>query len=187
MTDTTIVNEEEVITPEPTEEVTEVETPVEEPGSKTESVLLLESLQEERRKRREAEAALEAAKSTEYLPEDEVRQQLAAIQARLDSKIETDQLQELQAKYPALKDKLAEFNDYRDDPENKGMSVSAAARAFLAERDLLVTPAPRKGLEEGRTQRAPVKTGRTEADVTELRNTNYRQYMKELKAGTLWN
>lgn len=184
MTDTTIVNEEPVIeVPETTEEVTEVELP----GAKTESVLLLESLQEERRKRKELEAELEATKSTgTYTDADEVNRQVAEIKARLDATIEASHLAELQAKYPALKDKVTEFNEYRDDPENTGMNLGAAAKAFLAERDLLVTPA-RKGLETGTTARQPVKTGRTEQEIAELRTTNYRQYMKELKAKTLWS
>lgn len=178
-----IVNEEQVIdAPETVEEVIET-APV--PGEKTDSALLLKSLQEERDRRRDLERELASLKESEPEPEafsDEGQ----ALKAEIRSIQDKLALSELTAQYPQLKDKATEFDDYRADPANRGMSVATAAKAFLVERNLLTVSEPRKGLERdtGGT-RAPVKTGRTQDEIADLRKNNYRQYVKELKAGTL--
>lgn len=185
MTDTPIVNEEEVIdSPEVVEEVTET-APL--PGEKTDSVLLLKSLKEEKERRRVAEAKL-AELETDPGPDEEIlSDEGQSLKRELDSIKDQLALTEARGKFPQLKDKAAEFEDFRTNPENRGMSVATAAKAFLAENGLLNTPTPaRKGLETdtGGGRQAP-KIGRTEEEIAELRKSNFRQYSKELKAGTL--
>lgn len=175
-----IVNEEPVIeAPETVEEVTETAP---QPGEKTDSALLLKSLQEERDRRRQLEQQLETIKSVPEVYSDEgeaLRTQIRSLEEKYERK-------ELQERYPQLKDKSYEFDEFRSNPENKGMSLATAAKAFLVEHDLLTQPTPRKGLESPTGgSRAPVKTGRSEEEIAELRKNNFRQYMKELKNGTL--
>ncbi len=189
MEDQPIVNEEPVIeVPEAEEVVTE---PAPLPGQKTESVLLLESLQKERERRRIAEEELEALRNKpegEYTSDEGklLKAEIDRLAKQLENSSRNDQLATLRTSFPALKDKAQEFENYLE--ENKGMKLEVAAKAFLVENNLFESPAPRRGLERdtGGT-RTPVKTGRTEAEVSELRKNNYRQYEKELRAGTLWN
>jgi len=186
-----IVNTEEVINPEPAAEaVAEVATPVTPPGAKTDPTELLASLQKEREKRRELEAEIErlqAAPAGEVILSEEgrfLKEQIDRLTGTLSVREKAEQLAAIQAVHPALKDKASEFETYLE--ENKGMAPEIAAKAFLIENDL-VDVQPRKGLEkETGGARAPVKTGRTEAEVAELRKNNYRQYQKELAKGTLW-
>lgn len=190
-----IVNEEPVIeAPEPEE----VETESAPPGAKTDPELLLQSLQEEREKRRqeaerrkELERELEEAKRVQPADvfSDEgklLKAEIDRLERKLGEKDQQDTLKQLESTYPALKDKYQEFEDYRTDPANAGMKLETAAKAFLVEKNLLETVQPRKGLERdtggGRT---PVKTGRTQEEIAELRVKNFRQYMKEVKAGTI--
>ena len=175
----------EATTEELVEETVE-ETPVtpEVPGSKTESSLLLKSLQEEREKRRELEEELNAIRSSEDLSDDEVRVQLQRVQAQLHAITEDKALTDLQGKFPALKDKTEEFNEYKKDfPESK---LEAAAKAFLAEKGLLQSAEPRKGLEKpsggGRT--APSQ-GLSPDDIKDLRENNYRKYSQLLREGKI--
>lgn len=186
MSETPIVNqEEEVIVPQdPVEEVTPTDAP---PGAKTDSALLLDSLQKERDKRRELERELEALKITPEPTTEYSSDEGQALKSEINSIKEKLALSELNGKYPQLKDKSSEFEDFRLNPENRGMSIATAAKAFLAENGLLNQPAPpRKGLESDTGGgRAPVKTGRTEEEIADLRTSNFRQYSKELRAGTL--
>lgn len=213
MTDTTpIVNPEEVITPPAAGEVviepaappvTTPEPPAVAPGDKTEPALLLENLHIERDKRRTAEAneaeakrqlaaALEAAAEAggEVLsPEGKALQaEIRRLGGIVAAGERTAQLNDLHTAYPALKDKDAEFKEYLRDPENAGMSLKTAAKSFLTENNLLAPPAaPRRGLErETGGGHVPVKTGLTPDEIDNLRINNYGEYVKRLKAGTLF-
>lgn len=189
-----IVNQEDPVIEDPTPEpVVPEPAPAPKPGEKTDSAQLLKSLQEERERRRIAEEAL-AAMST--VPEktgvafsDEgklLEQQISEVKGQLAVREEREKLQAAQAKYPALADKQAEFDAYRSAPENAGMSIETAAKAFVIENDLLEKPAPRKGLERPTGgERTPQKQGRTPEEIAELRTNNYKQYVRELKAGTI--
>ena len=176
-----VVNPDAPVTGEPAKEE------VAQPGEKTDSALLLKSLQEERDKRRELEAELkrlsEQPVGTFSDGEQYLKQEIESLKTQISEK---ETLAKLQGQYPALADKLAEFNEFRSDPENAGMKLETAAKAFLVEKDLLSEPKPRKGLEKGSGgTRAQPKTGRTEEEIAELRKNNFRKYMRELKAGTL--
>lgn len=185
--------------PESQEQPPEPEAPVEPPpeaapapGSKTESELLLVSLQQERAKRRELEAALaarEASENPDGIVSEEgkaLESKISRLEATIASTAEQAALQQLEATHPALKDKAAEFDLYRNDPENKGMALTTAAKAFLVENGLLTPPRARRGLEEARGgQRVPPKEGMSAEDVDELRLNNYREYSKRVREGTL--
>ncbi len=188
-----IVNEDSVIEdPQPTEEVTEVVPP----GAKTDPALLLTELHKERDMRRDiqkelaqAQAELATLKDIPQAPEvfSEEGQSLKAEIQRLEKVVATGQrdaeLVKLQSKFTALKDKEVEFNDFLSDPENAGMKLETAAKAFLAENNLVPV---RKGLErESAGGRVPVKQGLTAEEVDDMRNNNYSEYRKRLKAGTL--
>lgn len=189
MTETIVNPQEEVI--EPSTTVEEVTNTAPQPGEKTDPALLLKSLQEERdEKRRERElrlAAEERLRALETAPEPDVySDEGQALKSQLKSLEDKIALKELADKFPQLKDKAPEFEDYRTNPANAGMSIETAAKAFLVERDLLVKAEPRKGLEtDTGGGRAPVKTGMTEEEKATLRTTNFREYSKRLKNGTL--
>ena len=188
---------EEVITPPAPAEV--VVTPPEAvvpPGAKTPPELLLKSLQEEREKNRKLEQDLaEARKASEksgsevFSDEGKVLEtKIAQVEAQLASQRTAESIRAVQAAYPALVDKAQEFEDFRNNPDNAGMKLETAAKAFLVENDLVERPQARKGLEKetGGVRVAP-KIGRTQEEIQDLRVNNYRQYVKELKAGTLEN
>lgn len=193
-----IVNEEPVIeVPKPETVVTE---PAPKPGEKTDPALLLEALHKEREEKKEERRlrlAAEEALLARNTPENTVVEfsdegkilldKIASLEKKSSSRDEKDRLNAVQSVFPALKDKFQEFEDFRNNPENAGMQIETAAKAFLVENDLLEKPQTRKGLErETGGTREPVKQGRTPEEVDELRTTNYRQYVKELKAGTLY-
>lgn len=148
-----------------------------EPGTKTDPNLLLQSLQEERRKRREAEALLKEKLEN---PSEEGAQ----LQGQINALKDEIKLKDLVQTLPALKDKLEEFKDYLQD--YPGMPMESVAKVFLLENGLLTPKAPRKGLENqtGGT-RTPIKTGMTEEDAADLRNTNYRKYAQLVREGKI--
>lgn len=87
-------------------------------------------------------------------------------------------------RYPMLKDKMAELEEFRNLPDNKGMNLNTAAKAFLVERGLL--EAPRKGLETPTGgPRTPVRTGMTAEEVKTLRENDYRKYTEMLTKGQI--
>lgn len=150
------------------------------PGSKTESALLLESLHEERAKRRELEAQVENLTSS--VPSDTedltaLRNQLASVQAK---QAKTEVLET----YPQLKEMWQDFEQFRDDPDNKGMNLRTAAKSFMVEKGLLEPQ--RKGLEKptGGT-RTPTPTGMSMEDVKHLRETNFRKYSEMVQNGQI--
>lgn len=185
-----IVNEEQVIeAPKVTEEVTEVKP---QPGEKTDSALLLQSLKEEREKRRqlEAELATERTKvqsSEQVAFSDEGKSILKvvdSVKAELEGTKKELAMKDLVLANPALKDKRQEFEDYL--LSNPGMRLETAAKAFIVENDLVEAPFTRKGLEKasggGRTQ---PQTGMSPDETDNLRVSNYREYARRIKNGTL--
>lgn len=168
------------------------------PGSKTDPALLLKSLQEEKEKRRlqdeENKRLLEEIEvlktSTPPIPEafsDEGK--------LLESKILglTKDLSEVRGElakkdvlisHPVLKDKWEEFEEFRSNPENKGMNMRTAAKAFLVENGLFEPE--RKGLEKTTGgSRAPTASGMTAEQIKNLRTTNFKKYQEMLKNGQI--
>lgn len=199
-----VVNE-ELTTPTPpegenpekvinTEEVTDPA----QPGDKTPKNELLSSLQTEREKRRIVEEKnrlledkinqISSPSLDEVEEEDEdpllsdegktLKKEITEVKSKV-SNIEKDaEIKKVFGMYPEIKEKEAEFNEYRDKLENLGMPLATAAKAFLAENGLL--PGPRKGLEKttgGDKQTAPA-SGMTAKEVKSLRENDFKEYSR---------
>jgi len=91
---------------------------------------------------------------------------------------------DVQKANPVLMDCWDEFKTYQADPENEGMPLKTAAKAFIAEKGLN-TPA-RKGLEKvtGGAS-APQPSGMSNEDIMKLRTTNWKKYRSMLKKGQI--
>lgn len=150
-------------------------------GSKTDSALLLKSLHEEREKRRELEQRL---LEKEAQPEpDAFSDEGKVLKHEIDSLKESIVLKDLQEKHPALKDKSSEFDEFRKD--YPGVSLEKVSKLFLVEKDLLEQP-ERKGLEKttGGARNVP-PVGMSTEDITQLRTTNFRKYLKLVQEGKI--
>lgn len=169
--------------------------PATQPGEKTDPALLLKSLQDEREKRRLAEDAQKAAEAElkrlqGIVASGDMSEGEKALKTQIDTlestiagmnaaKVKAD----LETKFPALKDKAAEFAEFRKAyPAGNDESI---AKIFLAENGLLDT-GTRRGLEKpsggGRTVQPQ---GMTYAEAEELRKNNFRLYTKLLREGKL--
>lgn len=166
-----------------------VTAPVAQPGEKTDPALLLQSLQDERRKRKELEETIEALKSnqtSEDVFSDEGKAIVDKYVKPLEQTIESLQyqlaLKDVHAAYPALKDLPGEFEAFRQEyPRHKLENV---AKLFLSEKGLL--DAPRKGLEKVTGgPRVPVSTEPTAEDKKNLRVNNPRKYEEMLRKGLI--
>lgn len=165
-------------------------TPEPLPGEKTDPALLLESLQKERQEKKalkESIAKMEMELSTlKNVPDDDVfsdegkvlERKILALGEQLD-------LKDVREKYPVLKDKSSEFNEFRKD--YPGIEMEKAAKLFLSENGMLDSKAPaRKGLEPvGGGTRTPLQTGMTPEDVSKLRTTNFRKYSQLVREGKI--
>jgi len=196
-----VVNE-EVTTPQASEATTPQDAAKEEaaqaaPGSKTDSELLLQSLKEEREKRREMESkqkeleekieTLTTSNSSEEVFSDEGRvlqNQVSELKSALAGVTGELAKKDVLISNPVLGDKWEAFEAFREDPENKGMNMKTAAKAFLIENGL--TETTRKGLETSTGgDRTPVSSGMTTDDVKHLRETNYKKYVDMLDKGLI--
>lgn len=175
-------------------EVVTPAAPVEpKPGEKTDSALLLKSLQEEREKRRQAEAELEAERIRASQPKVEVVSdegrlldtKISALEAEIRATKQEREFSSLQTKYPAIADKREEFEQFLLD--NQGMKLETAAKAFIVENDLAAPAQPRKGLEapSGGGKTPVPQDGMTPDEADELRKNNYNEYARRIKAGSL--
>jgi len=93
--------------------------------------------------------------------------------------------QQVTETYPQLKEVWSDFSSFCTQPENAGMSVLTAAKAFLVEKDML---APKRvGLEKpaGGGKRTPPQAGMTAEDAKKLRETDYRKYRDALSKGLI--
>lgn len=162
------------------------------PGSKTDPALLLQAVQDERKKRQEAEDEIKRLQdviSSGDSSNEEVRGmkgQIDELKSTIHGLTRTNELTKLEVKFPALKDKGTEFTSYLNDPQNAGMSLETAAKAFLIDNNLMDTPPIRKGMEApsgGGRQAAP--QGLTFAEISEVRKNNPRKYSQMLREGKL--
>ncbi len=162
------------------------------PASKTDPALLLQAVHDEREKRKEAEAEIKrlqdlmASGDTSTEEGKVLKAQIDELKGTVTSLTRANELVKLETKFPALKDKGAEFQAYLDDPQNKGMSLDTAAKAFCHENGLIETPPTRKGMEvPGGGGRQSTPQGMTFADVAKLRVENPRKYAQMLREGKL--
>lgn len=182
------------------------------PGSHTPDSNLHAALAEERKLRKQAEVRAEEEavlrkaterklKELEPLPsepseivEDQpldddspVHEEVRQLKSKVSEMERRDQRRELEVKYPQLAEKRGEFDEFLEDGENSKLSLSQAAKLFLAEKGLLDTPKPaRKGLEKptGGTK-APTSAKISKEDIKRLRETQPRKYIKMLRDGVL--
>lgn len=181
----------EETTPEVEEEVvTESSQPQVKAGDKTPPNELLASLQKERAKRKELEQLLAKQNSPDIeVFSDEgkaLKSQIDLLKEQLTSLNEEKILSSVLSKYPAIADKINEFNEFKESYPNANMD--SVAKLFLVENDLLQPKTPPKGLERGSTgPRTIPKQGMTSEDVKDLRTNNYKKYMDMLIAGKLDN
>ena len=163
--------------------------PVVQPGSKTPPELLLKSLQEERDKRKELEdriTLLETSNSSDVFSDEG-----KALQRKIDEqdeKIKTilqdNAKKDVLISNPVLKEKWEEFEAYRALPDNQGMNLKTAARAFLLDEGLLEPQ--RKGLEKTTGgPRVPLTQGMSAEDVKNLRENDPRKWREMLQRGDI--
>ena len=159
------------------------------PGSKTPPELLLKSLQEEREKRQELEgriALLESSNSSDVLSDEgkALQGEILTLKSELSELRADNTKKDVLMSYPLIKEKWEEFESFRADPENKGMNLRTAARAFLLENGLLEPT--RKGLEKTTGGgRVPTPQGMSMEDIKTLRETNFRKYQDLLEKGLI--
>lgn len=165
-------------------------TPAIQPGDKTNSALLLESLQEEREKRRKLEIELESIKNTSAFSEEEVfseegkalKKQIDSLQFQLKERDERESLNAVYAKYPLLRDKASEFNELRK--QYPLVEIESIAKLFISENGLLEPK--RKGLERPTGgDRNPAPSGMSASDVENLRKNSPKKYRDMLKKGQI--
>ncbi len=169
-----------------------------EAGTKTESALLLKSLQEEREKRRAQdekmallEEELSTLKSSHLTDAEAFSDEGKALEAKINSlrdeivSLKNDSAErELKASNPIFKEKWQEFEEFRQLSENKGMNLRTAAKAFLVENGLLEPT--RKGLERTTGGKGtPSASGMTMEEIKHLRETNFRKYQEMVKKGQI--
>lgn len=159
------------------------------PGSHTDSALLLKSLQEEREKRRLLEEELEKTRS---LPSGEafsdegklLEKKIKDLESTIVDIKNSESKRELQGVHPILKEKWSDFESFRELPDNKGMNMRTAAKAFLIENGQMDTPRP--GLENPTGgPRLPVTPAMSAEDVKELREKDPRKYREMLEKGQI--
>lgn len=86
--------------------------------------------------------------------------------------------------YPQLKGVWKEFEEYHSEPDNRGMNMRTAAKAFLADKGLLEST--RKGLEKPvGGPRNPPSSGMTSDDIKTLREQSPKKYYDMLKKGLI--
>jgi hypothetical protein len=159
------------------------------PGSKTDPTLLLKSLQEEREKRQRLEEELALLKtsvsSDVFSDEGKVLQQRIKDQdSKIESILQDNAKKDILILHPIMREKWEEFETFRNNPENKGMNLRTATKAFLLENGLYEPT--RKGLEKTTGgQRVPTNQGMSVEDIKALRETNFRKYQDMLEKGLL--
>src|SRR3990167_1199236 len=160
--------------------------PTPQAGEKTDPNLLLKSLQEEREKRRLLEQQVqELQDSISSVSSDSGDEDMTVVKSEIADLKRRLQKSEVLEAYPLLKEIWADFDEFRSDPENKGMAMRTAAKAFLTEKGLIESP-PRKGLEKPTGgQHIPLSTGMSAEDVKTLRETNYKKYVEMLQKGQI--
>lgn len=172
------------------EEVENPEPTAESEGEPEDEIIAKNRQLYERAKKAEAKAKeleeklKESSVSEEYESDDDWREKFNELSSKLTQIEERTQLESIYAQYPVLKEKFAEFDEYR--LTNPGMSLTVAAKAFLAEHDLLGQAPKRKGLEKaGGGVRTPPTGKMSVDDAKRLRETNYNEYRKMLMAGKI--
>lgn len=177
---------------ESTEETAE-EAEVRKAGDKTDANLLLESLRTERelrRKEQEEKRALERQLLELQNPDGSYSEEGLRLKGEIDSlrqelsrTHEEKAFEGVKTQYPAIADKLDEFNEFRKD--YVGVPLEKIAKLFVVENDLMPIK-ERKGLERGNTGTKSVPSSKlTPEEVKDLRENNFRKYQKLVREGKI--
>jgi len=166
--------------PEPTEEAVPAKEQEQPKGSKTPPDLLLKSLREEKKKRRELEKRLETLEGAVTPVED--YNEPESVES-LQQDIRELKLDKFGEQYPELQDRREELDDYLE--ENSALPLDKAVNLFRLENGLIEPKPERKGLEKTNAgpKEAP-KAKWSEADIEELRLNNPRKWEKLIDEGT---
>lgn len=144
-----------------------------------------ERLEKEREKTAELEREIAALKENP-VPSNMDADRLGSLESDLREMKAKETRREVNEAFPQLKDVKEEFETYLQNPENKGMHIKTAAKAFLTEKGLLDGGAPRKGLERGTGgDHQPIPQGMSVEDAEKLRKTDYKRYRELIKKGQL--
>lgn len=119
-----------------------------------------------------------------FASDDETAKKLKDLEDRFIRIEEQRQLDAVYTQFPAIKDNTTEFNEFRE--QYAGIEVGKVAKLFLVEKDLIEDVPKRKGLEKaGGGQRSTPKQTPNVEDVKRLRENNFREYMKQNRAGKI--
>lgn len=164
-------------------------------GTQTPERNMFAALEEERTKRKEAQAAvaqleqrikeLSSTPSNTDVFSDEglaLKREIDDLKAELESRKQDEAMARLTSQFPALADSMDDFQTYRSD--YPGVPLEKVAKLFLNEKGLLGTE--RKGLETSSGgSRAPQSSNISSEDVARLRTTNFRKYSQLLREGKI--
>jgi len=160
-------------------------------GSQTPPENLYAALAEERRKRQEAEDKINSMQTTVDPFEPEVvsdeakllKGHIDSLSAKISQMEDDKALDKLYEQYPVLKENSDKFNEFRR-TEHPRAKIESAAKIYLAENGLLENR--RVGLENPTGgDRAPISTGMTADDVSNLRKNNWKKYQELLSKGLI--
>jgi len=119
------------------------------------------------------------------IEDDKTKTQIADLTAQLASMQEKSALDGIYADYPVLKDKLEEFDEFKQGYPTT--DLDKVAKLYLIENDLYDEKPKRKGLEKARGgQKTTPPTGNMSAeDAERLRKSDSRKYKEMLLSGKL--
>lgn len=115
-----------------------------------------------------------------------LKEKISALERTLNTFQEKASLSTVFSQYPALKDKQAEFEEFRS--EYPGMALDKLAKVFVIENGLATPPAPKRvGLEKptGGPKNTPKPQGMSIEDVQRIRTSQPKLYQKMLKDGRI--
>lgn len=172
---------------EPTTDEIVIETPEEEEKEDLEELRKRASLSSQNfervKKLEEKIKEMEAKSSSDVLlDEPDVVEKMASELSELKAK---EAKRDVLEAHPELKEAWGDFEQFYADPDNAGMKITTAAKAFLVEKGIS-SDSPRKGVEKptGGT-RKPVQSGTTLEDVENIRKNNSSKYRDMLKKGQI--
>ena len=131
---------------------------------------------------KELESVLETLKANPVLSDEEDK--IGKLESDITALKQNAAKNEVIETYPALKEVWSDFESFRAEPDNKGMNLKTAAKAFAVEKGLL--DPQRKGLERAHGgTRQPIPSAMSPEDVKKLRETNYRKYAEMVQKGQI--
>lgn len=116
-------------------------------------------------------------------PQAEAR--IKGLETTLQSMTESQAMVQVLEAFPAIKGKEADFDAFRKDPANAGLSLATAAKGFVIEKGLSEIRRPGLEAPTGGAP-APVASGKmTPEEAEKLRMSNFKAYREALKRGDI--